>query len=144
MVCELLEHLAPVEEANAHEVAEAFGVPYPVAAMALLRLVRQGLAARSRDPNRGTYRYEITDRGGARLQYLLESDEKIQRWPPPRQTQKGETDMKRKKTYTGTFHCPSCFIEYDLTAEESLQCDKCKGPLAEGSLDQVWDDEEED
>ena len=49
--------------------------------------------------------------------------------------------MKRKKTHTGTFHCPACFIQYDLVAEESLKCDKCGGPLAEGSLDNVWADD---
>ena len=69
---ELLEHLAEVEEADAHEVAVAFGVSYPAAAMALLRLVRQGLAARSIDPHRGTYWYELTDWGQARLEYLRE------------------------------------------------------------------------
>jgi hypothetical protein len=51
--------------------------------------------------------------------------------------------MKRTKTHTGTFHCPSCFIEIELVSEESLKCDKCKGPLAEGSLDEIWADEEE-
>ncbi len=51
--------------------------------------------------------------------------------------------MKRKKPHTGTFHCPACFIEYDLTAEESLKCDTCGGPLAEGSLDEVWTDDED-
>jgi hypothetical protein len=51
--------------------------------------------------------------------------------------------MKRTKTHTGTFHCPSCFIEVELVNEESLKCDKCKGPLAEGSLDEIWTDEED-
>ena len=50
--------------------------------------------------------------------------------------------MKRKKLHTGIYHCPSCFIELDLVAEESLQCDQCRGPLAKGSLDEVWDDED--
>jgi hypothetical protein len=52
--------------------------------------------------------------------------------------------MKRTKTHTGTFHCPSCFIEVELINEESLKCDKCKGPLAEGGLDEVWADEEDE
>jgi len=52
--------------------------------------------------------------------------------------------MKRKKTHTGTFHSPTCFIEFDLVAEESLKCDKCGGPLASGTLDEVWADEEHD
>ena len=71
---ELLEHLAEVEEADAQEVAAAFGVHYPAAAMALLRLVRQGLAARSIDPHREMYWYALTDRGQARLEYLRELD----------------------------------------------------------------------
>lgn len=54
--------------------------------------------------------------------------------------------MKRTKTHTGTFHCPTCFIEVELVNEESLKCDKCKGPLAAGGLDEIWvdgDDEED-
>ncbi len=50
--------------------------------------------------------------------------------------------MKRKKTHSGTFHCPACFIEYDLVTEESLKCDKCGGPLAAGSLHEVWADDD--
>ncbi len=70
------------------------------------------------------------------------TQQEMQQWPASRQTQKGEMDMKRKKTHTGTFHCPACFIEFDLVAEESLKCDKCGGPLAEGSLAEVWADED--
>jgi len=55
-----------------------------------------------------------------------------------------EDAMKRTKTDTGTFHCPSCFTEVELVAEESLKCDTCKGPLAPGSLDEIWAEEEED
>ena len=50
--------------------------------------------------------------------------------------------MKRKKTHTGVYHCPRCFIELDLISEESLKCDQCEGPLASGSLEAVWEDEE--
>jgi RecJ-like exonuclease len=49
--------------------------------------------------------------------------------------------MKRKKTHTGTYHCPRCFIEFDLIAEDSLKCDQCQGPLAAGTLDNLWTDE---
>jgi uncharacterized Zn finger protein (UPF0148 family) len=52
--------------------------------------------------------------------------------------------MRRTKTHTGTFHCPSCFTEVELVNEESLKCDKCKGPLAQGSLDEVWADENDE
>jgi len=55
-----------------------------------------------------------------------------------------EDVMKRTKTHTGTFHCPSCFTEVELFAEESLKCDTCKGPLAPESLDEIWAEEEED
>jgi len=62
------------------------------------------------------------------------------------QRAQGDMTMKRKKTHSGTFHCPACFIEFDLTGEESLQCDRCHGPLAKGTLDEVWsvDDEDEE
>lgn len=56
---------------------------------------------------------------------------------------KKEEMMKRTKTHTGTFHCPTCFTEVELFNEESLKCDKCKGPLAQGSLDEIWVDEED-
>ena len=49
-----------------------------------------------------------------------------------------EDAMKRTKTHTG------CFTEVELVAEESLKCDTCKGPLALGSLDEIWAEEEED
>lgn len=58
-------------------------------------------------------------------------------------TPKEDRTMKRKKTHTGTFHCHTCFIEFDLVAEESLKCPDCGGPLAEGTLDDVWADGEE-
>jgi len=54
------------------------------------------------------------------------------------------SDMRRAKTHTGTFHCPTRFVEYELVKEESLKCEDCKGPLAEGSLDNVWEDEQDD
>ncbi len=53
----------------------------------------------------------------------------------------GTTTMKQKKLHTGIYHCPACCIEFDLVAEESLKCDRCGGPLAKGSLDEIWDDE---
>ena len=71
---ELLEFLAETGEANANEVAGAFGVPYSVAAMGLLRLVRQALASRYIEPDNGTYWYSLSDRGQARLAYLRELD----------------------------------------------------------------------
>ncbi len=67
----LLAYLARVDEADAQDVASAFEARYAVAAMGLLRLVRQGLATRQRDA-RGVYRYQVSERGQSRLTYLLE------------------------------------------------------------------------
>jgi hypothetical protein len=56
-------------------------------------------------------------------------------------SKKEKERMKTKKSHTGTYHCPRCFIELELFAEESLKCDQCQGPLAAGSLDEVWGDD---
>ena len=71
---ELLEFLAETREADANEIAAALGVPYSVAAMGLLRLVRQGLVSRYIDPERGIYWYSLSDRGQVRLAYLRDSE----------------------------------------------------------------------
>ncbi len=53
--------------------------------------------------------------------------------------------MKTPNMHSGTYHCPECCIEFDLNGEESLKCDRCNGPLAKGSLDDTWDqDDDED
>jgi DNA-binding MarR family transcriptional regulator len=146
----LLVHLAEVGEADAAEMASALRVSYATSAMALLRLVRQHLASRVVDPHRGLYAYRLTDHGHARLAFF-EDDASTQ----PHQIEatasrqhpaatKGDRRMKRKKLHTGTYHCPACFIELELVAEESLKCDHCGGPLDKGSLDEVWADDEED
>ncbi len=67
---ELLEYLADTGQANAQEVARAFGLPYAAAAMALLRLTRQGLVLRHVDPTAKIYWYSLSDRGMARLAYF--------------------------------------------------------------------------
>ena len=69
----LLTYLARVSEADAQDVVREFGVRYSLAAMALLRLVRQGLATRQRRMDQGGYRYRLSERGQSRLAYL-ESD----------------------------------------------------------------------
>ncbi len=146
---DVLASLAEAGEADATEIADALGVPYATSAMALLRLARQHLASRVIDPHRGLYTYRLTDHGHARLAFF-EDQGPIQ----PRQTEaraswrhslpsKGVRLMKRKKLHTGTYHCPACFIEFDLVAEESLRCDQCQGPLAKGPLDDIWDDDED-
>lgn len=72
---DLLAYLVRAGEADAQDVAKAFGVRYSVAAMALLRLVRQGLAGRYRTGTRGAYRYKLSERGQSRLAYLRTSHE---------------------------------------------------------------------
>lgn len=69
---DLLAFLARVGEASADDVASAIGIRYAVAAMALLRLVRQGLAERSRRDERSVYRYRLSERGRTRLRYFQE------------------------------------------------------------------------
>jgi DNA-binding MarR family transcriptional regulator len=67
---DLLEHLAAAGRADAMDVATAFGITYAAAAMALLRLTRQGLVHRCLDPQDGLYFYELSERGHARLAFF--------------------------------------------------------------------------
>lgn len=67
---DLLSYLERAGEADATDFARATGIHYSVAAMSLLRLVRQGLANRRLDPKRRIYRYRISERGRSRLTYL--------------------------------------------------------------------------
>jgi len=147
---DVLAYLADVGEADAANMASALGVPYATSAMAALRLVRQHLASRAVNPHRALYTYQLTAHGHARLAFFEDEGptqprqtEASASWRPPFPA-KGAHLMKRKKLHTGTYHCPACFIELDLVAEESLKCDQCGGPLAKGSLDEVWADDEED
>ncbi len=71
---ELLEYLDSNERVSAEEVANAIEMSYSATGMALMRLVRQDLAARHRDPDTQIYIYEITPRGEARLGYFLEDE----------------------------------------------------------------------
>lgn len=67
---ELLAFLDDSGGADAFQVAEAFDVDYPAAAMALLRLSRQALIARHVDGDSGLLWYDLTDHGAKRLAYL--------------------------------------------------------------------------
>jgi len=67
---DLLEHLAEGGRADATEIADWFGLTYAAAAMALLRLARQGLVHRYVDPDDGCYFYELSERGHARLAFF--------------------------------------------------------------------------
>ena len=69
---QLLELLDLYEQVDAHEVARVMEMSYLSTAMALLRLVRQALAARDQDPDSHVYVYELTPKGETRLDYLLE------------------------------------------------------------------------
>lgn len=66
----LLEHLAEIESADAIDVADTFGITYAAAAMALLRLTRQGLLRRYIGADEGHYYYELSERGHARLEFF--------------------------------------------------------------------------
>ena len=68
---ELLEYLDLNEHVAAAEVANATQKSYSATAMALMRLVRQDLAARHIDPDTQLLVYEITPKGEARLDYFL-------------------------------------------------------------------------
>ena len=74
MKTQLLQVLDQAEYVDAHDIAEALDVSFAAAAMALLRVVRQDLAARHRDPDTQLYSYEITPKGEARLDYLIEAE----------------------------------------------------------------------
>jgi TPR repeat protein len=67
---EALNYLARMRHADAFQVAAAFELPYPAAAMALLRLTRQGLVERRLDPESGLYWYKLSAQGRARLAYF--------------------------------------------------------------------------
>ena len=71
---ELLEYLDSHEHTDADEVASVMDMSYPATAMALLRLVRQDLAARRIDPDTQLHVYEITPKGEARLDFFLERE----------------------------------------------------------------------
>ncbi len=71
---ELLEYLDLNEHADAEDVANAMQMSYSATAMALMRLVRQDLADRHRDPDTQLYVYEITPKGEGRLDYFLEDE----------------------------------------------------------------------
>jgi DNA-binding MarR family transcriptional regulator len=71
---ELLRFLAECDGASGYEVAQTFDLPYPAAAMALLRVSRQGLVVRRLDPVSGLLWYRLTAQGAARLAYFAADD----------------------------------------------------------------------
>jgi transcription initiation factor IIE alpha subunit len=137
----LLELLHRADIVTADGVSAELGVERPAASMALLRLSRQGLARRWIDPDDSCLRYELSERGLQRLNYLLGAEP--QGAGRRRHHERGGTDMRRAKNHSGNFYCPECCVEYDLVNETSLKCPSCGGPLAEGTLEDMWDDKEE-
>ncbi len=71
---ELLEYVDSHEPTDADEIADVMQMTYSATAMALMRLVRQDLADRHRDPDTQLYVYEITPKGEGRLDYFLEDE----------------------------------------------------------------------
>ena len=67
---DLLEYLDDAGQADADDTARVFDLPYATAAMALLRLTRQGLVLRHIDPEDTVYVYALSDRGAERLAYF--------------------------------------------------------------------------
>jgi len=53
----------------------------------------------------------------------------------------GEVDMKQRKTHTGTYSCPQCCVEYELSGETVLKCEDCGGPLYRGTLEEFENSE---
>ena len=70
----ILKLLARVPDASATAIAAALNLTLPAAGMALLRLNRNGLVARTRDTEQGCHFYSLTPKGAARLRVLDEND----------------------------------------------------------------------
>lgn len=54
--------------------------------------------------------------------------------------------MKQTKYHTGKYSCLDCCIEYEVFHDEQLKCDRCKGRLVKGSLDEFesdWEDSDD-
>lgn len=68
----LLRYLARVPDACAGELADALRRSVPCVGMALLRLSRNGLIARTFDPRAGRHFYSITVKGRQRLRFWSE------------------------------------------------------------------------
>lgn len=138
---DLLQLLHRVDGATVDAVSAELGVERAAASMALLRLSRQGLVRRAIEPDDGCLHYGLSDRGLDRLNYLLGTDPQDAGRRPHHKG--GGIDMRRAKPHSGNFYCPKCCIEYELVNETSLKCPDCDGPLAGGTLDDMWDDVEE-
>ncbi len=139
MKVDVLEAVADHGEAEALEVANTLGSTYEAAAMALLRAYRGGLLARIGTPRQEPFRYALTDKGRQRLDYGARRHG-VSHPSSPLNPRSGDADMRTKKLYSGSYHCPECVYEVTLTAEPSLKCPDCGGRLYEGELPEEEDD----
>jgi hypothetical protein len=147
MKVDLLRAVANQGEIEARETADLLGLSQPAAAMALLRAYRAGLLARTDASGGVGYAYGLTDKGWLRLHYLARETT-----PTSRATShtahhpvRGH-DMRTRKLYSGTYHCPQCVYEIALRDEGSLRCEDCGGRLFDGALPQEddWTGEDEE
>ena len=144
MKVDVLAAVADRGEADAVEVADALGLTYEAAAMALLRAYRGGLLARTSTPGQQAFRYSLTDKGMRRLEYLAGPQRHAARPTSTPKSRSGDPDMRTKRLYSGLYHCPECVYEVTLTSEPSLKCLDCGGRLYEGKLPEEQDDDDYD
>ena len=71
----ILKLLARVSDASAADIAAGLGLTLPAAGMALLRLTRNGLIARTYDAEQDRLFYSLTPKGAARLRVLEQADD---------------------------------------------------------------------
>jgi len=71
---QLLDYLDTNKHQDADQIASVMDMSYSATSMALMRLVRQDLAARHIDPDTQLHVYEITPKGEARLDYFWEDE----------------------------------------------------------------------
>lgn len=143
MKADVLAAVADRGEAEAVDVADALGLTYEAAAMALLRAYRSGLLARHGSLGREPFRYFLTEKGRQRLEYLHGTRRHSATSPSILNTRSGDSDMRTKRLYSGLYHCYECLYEVTLTAEPSLKCPDCGGRLREGELPEEPEDEDE-
>jgi predicted ArsR family transcriptional regulator len=70
----LLTYLSETQGVSPGDAAAELGISYAAAAMALLRLSRQGLVERFVDPDHGTFWYRLSARGRERLEYFRSAE----------------------------------------------------------------------
>jgi hypothetical protein len=151
MKVDLLGGVANQGEVEARTAAVLLGLSPAAAAMALLRAYRAGLLTRAGAIGGVGFTYTLTDKGWLRFRYLAGESE------PTSQTRSRHTvnhtvgghDVRTRKLYSATYHCPQCPYEITLRDEGSLRCEDCGGRLDDGALpeEEGWngdDDDEED